>query len=463
MTMTNEQKFILQVMDKFVEQKGKGTCYAYKPVKPENIIAVFINAHRQKRTDTKILIVTNTYEERLKIKGILETHNLIDNVTILTKTYINYKYNYIYCFTFLIGCNNDYELIYQLSSQSKFTLNILTEYNKDTEFNTKINTILPIITTNITFGDLSKDRLNYPVEEMHIPVQLSDDDIEQYNKYNEYVSTSMSIFGSFENADKCRLGDSNLNISAGEFRYTLAKENGWSEVLDTTMEFNKRIDDIYNPNSLFERANTLYGIIRERLNLVTDNVSKLPVIVDIINRHPNKKILIVSKRGEFANTIANYINDNTEYLCGEYHDCIPEQYIKDENGKDIVYKSGENKGKRKIFKSKALSTMCLNRFNSSDNSQKINLLSIKNSSDVELKTAIDVVIFTSSVCNSPNDFIIRFANIEFNSNPLISYVLYSSDTIECNKLSERTLTNNVKLIEVEKNVQFDEENGAVYL
>lgn len=461
--MTNEQKFILQVMDKFVEQKGKGTCYAYKPIKPENIVTVFINAHRQKRTDTKILIITNTYEERLKIKNILETHNLLYNVTILTKTYINHKYNYVYCFTFLIGCNNDYELIYQLCNQSKFTLNILTEYNKDTEFYTKINTILPVITTNITFSDLSKDRLNYPVEEMHIPVQLSDDDIEQYSKYNEYVNTSMSIFGSFENADKCRLGDSNLNISAGEFRYTLAKENGWSEVLDTTIEFNKRIDDIYNPNSLFERANTLYGIIRERLNLVTDNVAKLPVIVDIINRHPDKKILIVSKRGEFANTVANYINDNTEYLCGEYHDCIPEQYIKDENGKDIVYKSGENKGKRKIFKSKALSTMCLNRFNSSDNSQKINLLSIKNSSDVELKTAIDVVIFTSSVCNSPNDFITRFANIEFNSNPLTSYVLYSNGTIECNKLSERTLTNNVKLIEIEKNVEFDEQNGAVYL
>ena len=448
-------------MDKFVEKKGKASCYALKPVKPENIITVFINAHRQKRNDTKILIVTDTYEQRLKIKDILEKHNLIDNVTILTRKFINGYYNYIYHFTFLLGCNDDIDVLKHLNHQSKFTLNVLTEYNPS--LNEEINKVLPIITTNVTFNELCQDRLKYPVEETHIPITISDEDKEQSDKYDKYISSSMSIFGSFENADKCRIGDTVLNISAGEFRYNLAKENGWSETLDTNIEFNKNIDEIYNPNSLFERANTLYNIIRERSNLLTDNNAKIPAIIDIINKHKNKKILIVSKRGEFANLIANYINENTEYLCGEYHDCIPEQYIKDENGEYITYKSGENKGKRKLFKSKALSTMCLNRFNSSDKSFAINLLSIKNSSDIKLKTAIDIVIFTSSVCYSPNDFISRYSNIEFNSNPLISYMIYCNNTIESNKINERLLTNNVKLIEFEKNIQIDEENGAIYL
>lgn len=448
-------------MDKFVEKKGKASCYALKPVKPENIITVFINAHRQKRNDTKILIVTDTYEQRLKIKDILEKHNLIDNVTILTRKFINGYYNYIYHFTFLLGCDNDIDVLKHLNHQSKFTLNVLTEYNPS--LNEEINKVLPIITTNVTFNELCQDRLKYPVEETHIPITISDEDKEQSDKYDKYISSSMSIFGSFENADKCRIGDTVLNISAGEFRYNLAKENGWSETLDTNIEFNKNIDEIYNPNSLFERANTLYNIIRERSNLLTDNNAKIPAIIDIINKHKDKKILIVSKRGEFANLIANYINENTEYLCGEYHDCIPEQYIKDENGEYITYKSGENKGKRKLFKSKALSTMCLNRFNSSDKSFAINLLSIKNSSDIKLKTAIDIVIFTSSVCYSPNDFISRYSNIEFNSNPLISYMIYCNNTIESNKINERLLTNNVKLIEFEKNIQIDEENGAIYL
>ena len=456
--MTNEQKYILQLTNKFVEQKGKGSCYAFKPIKPENIIFSFINLHRQKRTDTTILIVVRNYDERLKIKSLLEDNNLLDKITILSRSYMKTNYNYNYTFTFIIG-QDDFDFLNHLTNQSKFTFAIFTELITDGV----INNILPIIKPNITFNDLCKDRLNYPVEETHIPITMSDENKLEYYKYSEYINTSMSIFGSFENADKCRIGDMVLNISAGEFRYNLAKENGWSETLDTSIEFNKNIDDIYNPNSLFERANTLYNIIRERINLVTDNISKIPAIIDIINKYPNKKILIVNKRGEFANIIANYINDNTEYLCGEYHDCIPEQYIKDENGEYITYKSGENKGKRKLFKSQSLSTMCLNRFNSKDKSLAINLLSIKNSSDIKLKTAIDIVIFTSSVCHSPNEFINRFSNIEFTTKPLISYMIYCDNTIESNKISERVITNNVKLTEQEKNIQIDEKNGAIYL
>ena len=461
--MTNEQKYILQLIEGFTKRKGRASCYAFAPVKVENIIITFINLHRQKRQDTSIFIVTRTFDERVKILDLLNKYNLNNKVTILSQNYIKSFYDYKYDFTFLIGYNNDYATIANIARESKFILNIFTEYNNNGIFNNHIENLLPILKTNITFNDLLKDRMNYPVEEEHISVDLSEDDRKQCEKYDEYISSSMAIFGDFKNADKCRIGDVNLNISAGEFRYMLAKENGWSETLDMSIEFNKEIDNIYNPNSLFERASTLYNIIRERSNLLSDNNNKLPAIIDIINNNRDKKILIVSKRGEFANYIANYINDNTEYLCGEYHDCIPEQYINDENGKPIVYKSGENKGKAKLFKSKALSTMCLNRYNSSDKLQEINLLSIKNSSDIELKTAIDLVIFTSSFCNPVNEFINRFSNIEFKTNPLKVYVIYSEDTKEENELNNRPPQKNVKIIESEKNIQIDEENGAVHL
>lgn len=461
--MTNENKLIQQLINGFREQKGKASCYAYKPLKPGIIAVTFIMLHRQKRTDTRILVVVNTYDERLKIKEVLDSENLSYNITILTKTYINLKYQYNYDFTIIIGNNDDYTLLQHLNNQSKWTFNILTEYTTKGVFNDWVNKNLPVIKTNVNTNDLIKDRLNYPVEETHCPVDLSDNDKQLSDRYDEYISTSMSIFGNFENADKCRVGDLHLNISAGEFRYQLAKENGWSETLDTSIEFNKQIDDVYNPNALFERANTLYNIIRERTNLVTDNNAKLSKIVELINKNQDKRILIVSKRGEFANTIANYINENTELLCGEYHDCIPEQYILDEKGEYITYKSGENKGKKKLFKSKALSTMSLNRFNSSDKELAINLLSIKNSADPELKTAIDLIIFTSPLCFTPNEFIERFAEIEFNTNPLKTFVIYCNNTIENNKLNNRSITKNVIIIENEKNITIDENNGAVYL
>lgn len=456
--MNNIQKYIVQLIEKFKEQKGKGSCYCFNPVKYEQIITVFINLHRQKRQDTNILIVTKDYNQRMKIKETLEHYGLIDNVTILTKTYIKTEYKYNYTFSFLLDVD-DLILINHFNTQTKFTFAIFTENVNIIE----IHKVLPCIRPSITFGDLQKDRINYPVEEEHLGVNMSNDDIELSKRYDEYISQSMSIFGSFENADKCRIGDTILNISAAQFRYDLAIENGWSETLDTTIEFNNRLDAIYNPNALYERANTLYNIIRERSNLLTDNNSKLEKIIEIINNNRNKKILIVSKRGEFANIIANYINENTEFLCGEYHDCIPEQYLKDENGNYIVYKSGENKGKNKLFKSKALSTMCLERFNSSDNSQRINLLSIKNSSDTKLKTAIDIVIFTSSLCSTTPEFINRYTNIDFNTNPLKVYVIYCNDSLETNKLQNRISFKNVKLIQSQENIKIDEINGAVYL
>ena len=42
---------------------------------------------------------------------------------------------------------------------------------------------------------------------MHCAVELSDDDKQLSDKYDEYINVSMSIFGNFENADKCRVGD----------------------------------------------------------------------------------------------------------------------------------------------------------------------------------------------------------------------------------------------------------------
>ena len=94
--MTNENKLIQQLINGFREQKGKASCYAYKPLKPGLIAMAFIMLHRQKRTDTRILVVVNTYDERLKLKEVLDAENLSYNITILTKTYIslNYQYNY---------------------------------------------------------------------------------------------------------------------------------------------------------------------------------------------------------------------------------------------------------------------------------------------------------------------------------------------------------------------------------
>ena len=42
--------------------------------------------------------------------------------------------------------------------------------------------------------------------------------IKENEKYNNFIRQSINIFGSFENLDKCRVGDTKLNISAEDFR-----------------------------------------------------------------------------------------------------------------------------------------------------------------------------------------------------------------------------------------------------
>lgn len=81
----------------------------------------------------------------------------------------------------------------------------------------------------------------------------------------------MNVIGNIENIKRIKCGDYKLNLSAAEVRYNIAKSNGWSENLDMSIPFNKQIDEIYNPNALLERVCTIYEIMKNRRDLVTDN------------------------------------------------------------------------------------------------------------------------------------------------------------------------------------------------
>ena len=92
----------------------------------------------------------------------------------------------------------------------------------------------------------------------------------------------------------------------------------------------KKLIPIFNPTSLEERANTAYNIMRERKNLLTDNYSKFDTILDLLNNQlKGKKVLIVSKRGEFAAAITECLLENG-IACGDYHDAAAPKAIIDE-------------------------------------------------------------------------------------------------------------------------------------
>lgn len=452
---SNTTKFIEDVVNGFQQHKGKASVYCYTKSIIPNLVNEIIVRFRRKHCTDQIFIVVDEYKTRQALLSII----IDENVKILSKDFIKKQYRYTYSLIVIIGVNDEFDIINLLSKESKFTLCVLTRNIMNTEFINNVRNILPNIETSISDNSVKLDRIYTPVEEIRCGVDLSDEDRELYDKYTEFINTSISIFGNLDNIEKCKIGDVKLNISGSEFRYQLAKENGWNEHLDTKIEFQKQIDEIYNPNILYERACTFYTIAKKRRDLVTDSKSKFKEILDICLENKDKQILIVSKRGEYAREVTKYLCENG-ILAGDYHDCIENMIAVDDNNIPILVKSGKNKGKPKIICSQSISSINSRRFNE----QSINVLSIKNSSSNKLKTAVDLVILTSSLCDII-DIKQRFTEIVFNGETTKVYKIFANNTIEYEKLNKEKESTLIKITnKYEENfIQFDENSGSIIL
>lgn len=460
----SKEKAIKTIIDGFQAQKGKMSFYCFdQEFIPEIIYNVIIPFHN-KHPEQQIFIVVDCYNTRAAIMSYLKKKQEITsengfNIKILSKDYINIRYHYNYKLIITVGVNDDFGIIKHLYDESKFTLCILTKNVMNNEFIYNVRNILPSISIDNTSDDNAKARIYSPVEEHRIGVELSDDDRQTYDKYTEYINTTLSILGNLYNIERCKKGDDKLNISAAEFRNNLAKENGWSENLDTNIPFMKQIDDIYNPNIIYERACTFYSIAKNRRDLVSDNEAKFEAIKDICFEHKDKNILIVSKRAEYAAKITEYLQNNL-ISCGDYHDCLEDKVAVDEMGIPIVTKSGFNKGKPKIIGWQAQSSLNKKRFNAGI----INVLSIKNASNPKLKIACDVVIFTSPLCDSIIDLKTRFADIVFNGIPTLTYKIYCRGTVENDKMIKDKSNPIIKVIDdAENSIFYDEISGDIIL
>ena len=461
---TSKETIINNIIDGFQARKGKMSFYCFDEEFVPEIIYSVITPFHKKRPDKQIFIVTDTYDTRVKIMNYLKTKEDITaengyNIKILSQTYINSWYHYPYNLTIMVGVNENFDIINHLNKESKFTMCILTKNIMNNEFINSVRNILPNIDIENTAVATAKAHINSPVEEHLVGVELSDKDKESYDKYTDIINTTISILGSLDNIEKCKNGDNVLNISAAEFRTNLAKQNGWSENFDINVPFMRQIDEYYNPEVIKDRACNFYSIAKNRRDLCTDNDAKLDAVLDICDKNPNKKILIISKRGEYAAKVTNYLNSNG-ILCGNYHDCLDNIPAMDEKGNLILYKSGTRKGQPKYLAWKAQSSLNERRFNN----HLINVLSIKNASNAELKIACNIVILTSSECDNIIDIKTRFANVKFIGVPTIVYRIYCNGTIESNHIYKRRVPPNVEVInDTEHEITFDENSNDIII
>lgn len=452
----NDTLLVNRVLNTFRNMRCRMSMYCLDEDIRFTIVKTLIERMVEKNNAVKILVAVDDFNDRASLKKIINPDLFANNIVCLTTGFINPYYNYKYNCLIYIGSFIEEKIFLKLIEQNKFGLILLTENIMDSNFINYIRRTCP--DAGFAIQDYRSD-VTRPVEGELCPVDLSNDDRELYKQYTRYTNDTISVFGSIEMVNMARSGNSKTNTSATEIRDTIARNNGWSETLDTSQDYNRQLDDIYNPNALYERACNFFNIADKRRKLVIQNELKLEKILEIVKENDTAKILIVNKNDQFANAVSEYLRQEG-YQCGDYHDDIPEQIDVDDNGIPRYIKSGKNAGKVRIIKSRAISSRDEQRFNNSIT----RLLSIKSASNVGLSVHCDVVIFTSTLCDDIESFKTRFRNVKINGIPNKVYYIYSSDTIEENNIKNlQTIPFLTLHNEQEKNAVFDENSNQIIL
>lgn len=454
--MNKVDKLIANVLDKFQEYKGLGSVYCFDKTASYKLAVSAYNKFRVKDKTSQALIVVNSYSDRL---GFINASPDDNNYKIISEDYVNARYRYAYKLAIIIGVET-YWKVTKVKRDSTFVLAI---FNKplDNEEYTIITRELPMINTPDLATAARIDNISSPVEEHLIGVDVDADTRSKLDEYNKVIDKAITIFGDIDTIKKARVGDKEKNISAAEIRDNIAYNNGWNPDMKDGSDYELKVDELYNPNNLEDLAYQFYDITRARRELVTDYKGKIDAVIKIVKDNPGKKIVIVSKRGEFAAYITECLNlEGIE--CRDYHDFIVPRTMNDDNGEVITYKTGARAGEPKVFGAIALSKFGLRQFN---DSQTVNCLSIKEKSDVTMSCACTIVIFTSSLCDSIVDLRKRFTNVRFTDIPTVTYRIYCNNTIESDKILKLYDTPVIHYIEDSNSelTSLTENNGDVVL
>lgn len=300
----------------------------------------------------------------------------------------------------------------------------------------QLNNLVPRV-GSYNQASVDEIRSSRPVKEVLVPLVIDEDSNlkKKLDYYNKEISTAIAIFGDFDTIKMARLGNSSTNSSSMAVCYNIARQNGWNENLDMTIQFNVEIDELYSPNALKERASGIYEIIRSRSLALASSDEKLSYILKIVEGNVDKNILIINKHGDFANEVTKYINDNTHYdSCYNYHDKVENVPAIDDNGNEVLIKSGVNKGKPKMLGVKSQKNLAQKLMNKG----AIHVLSTNAAPDKDLAVNIDVVVITSPLCDTIETYLYRLSKVEF-AKEVQLYTLYYKGSLEEKKLDERII------------------------
>ena len=469
--MTAEELFDNAALN-WRDAHGVGTALVPAPFNDKLLLYCVLSRVYSKTPSTFTVIIVESLGQRAELIEFLTHQNDEDNnaefkklidtkaIRVLTKHFIitgNWHTPAALC---ILYRPDDYDLgIALYFSRCHYRLTILNKLLSSDKNRGNLYKDNPILNC-FKQTELDELRVSSPIEEIWVDVSIPEDSEswKLYQYYCKYIETSINIFGSFDMIQQARLGNEKLNISSASICAQLAEENGWNEHLDMSFEFNQKIDELYNPNNLRDRATKTYEIIRNRNNLVSDYDGKLEKILEILKESAGHKVLIINKRGEFASKVTNFINEHSESdICGNYHNRVDDIPAVDIDGNPIYFKSGIEKGKRKSMGYKAQMTLNEKKFNLG----KLTCLSLSNAPDKSLSVDFDTIIITSPLCEDIKSYLYRLSNISLVDEKIKLFSIFCKNTIEQQKLFNKPasethiIVNKDKIMaNVENNIDF---------
>lgn len=424
----------INAIDHWRDARGKGTAIIPPPLEDKAMILGVLQRVYAKSNNVSTLIITPNFTQRNELIEYL-THQDDEENNTEFKRLIYEKV--IKIFTIKLVENDNFTMtpfltiVYHIEElfnnmikllvRSKFNLVVLNRLSLSPEDLNNLYSISPLL-HDFKQNEIDAIRVSTPVEEMRIGVTIPEDsdDYKLLQYYDEFISTSISIFGSFDNIEYARIGDKRANISASQFCYNLAYENGWNEHLDMDNELNVQFDGMYNPANINERASQTYEVMRKRRTLLASYDAKLDVILNIVKEHKDQHILIINKYGEFAAKVTAFLNNLSELdICGNYHDHVDNIPASTIDGQPIFIKSGAHKGERRMLGADGQKRFNEGRFIHG----YINVLSTNNAPDKNLNVPIDVIIITSPECEEIESYIYRLSKVRYPSGVIKLYTI----------------------------------------
>lgn len=465
--MMNLEKRLEDIVLNWRNAGGRGSVFIPPALNDKGLVLNILQRIYARSPTAEVIIMVPNFEDRTELIEFLTHQENEDNnnefASLITNKILkiyssSFVENYIGCMRphlfIMYHCDTVFDRLRDILYSSKFRLVIMNTLFKSNDDAKLVYNYAPII-KGIDNNEVNDFRVSTPVEDIWIPITIPEDseDYKLLKYYEEYIATTLNIFGSFDSINEARIGNRSLNISAAEICAQIAHDNGWSPTLDMSIPINVDVDNMYNPSAIKERANMVFEIIRNRSTLLADYKGKLIEVLKIVEDNPTAKILIINKRGEFASEITDYLNSQfKEPICGNYHDKVNLVPAVDVDGNPVFYKSGSKKGVRKMMAAQAQKSLNEALFNAG----KLRCLATNNAPDKALTINADVIIITSPQCEDIESYLYRLYNVRYTAGKLKLYNIFVKNSFESDKLLKKQISETHTIMNKEEIFDIDE-------